>query len=340
MEKVSGWFEQYGNKLLIVAYFIPGVRHITGYFSGITRIPYKKFAFHAYLGALIWTGTFISLGRTLGSKWDSFHGPSKKYLIIGGLAVAIVLIVYYVYKNHRAGIIDFMLKLPEGILGTYHSFGRLKVAVTCVAIAFMGFLILIAGLIQDYMANEFNQFDTVTSFIVHALFSNEWSDVMNSFIFITSTAVLAALTVMMLIWIKFKGENKLLEARFLFIAIIGGQLLQEGLALAFHRLGPITSYFIGETEHSFPSEQAYMAVVVFGFAAFLLLRHTHIVWLRPFIMLTVLSICLFTGISEVYFQTQYPSDVAAGYAFGGAWLSLNIVFVEVLRRLPEKQNAI
>lgn len=77
LEKVSRWFAKYGNKMLIIGYFIPGVRHITGYFSGITRIPYRSFALFAYLGAFIWTFTFISLGKVLGPKWEEFHGAIK-----------------------------------------------------------------------------------------------------------------------------------------------------------------------------------------------------------------------------------------------------------------------
>ena len=41
IEKTSHWFTKHGNKLLVFAYFIPGVRHITGYFSGITRLPFR-----------------------------------------------------------------------------------------------------------------------------------------------------------------------------------------------------------------------------------------------------------------------------------------------------------
>ncbi|MDA8224160.1 MAG: DedA family protein, partial [Desulfitobacterium hafniense] len=74
LEKTSQWFERYGNGLLVIAYFIPGVRHITGYFSGIAKIPFKKFALNAYIGAFIWAGTFISLGKILGSNWEKFHG--------------------------------------------------------------------------------------------------------------------------------------------------------------------------------------------------------------------------------------------------------------------------
>ncbi|MEH7075754.1 DedA family protein [Neobacillus drentensis] len=36
LDKTSDWFTKHGNKLLFIAYFIPGVRHITGYFSGGT----------------------------------------------------------------------------------------------------------------------------------------------------------------------------------------------------------------------------------------------------------------------------------------------------------------
>ena len=36
MEKLSNWFGRFGNKLILIAFYIPGVRHFTGYFSGIT----------------------------------------------------------------------------------------------------------------------------------------------------------------------------------------------------------------------------------------------------------------------------------------------------------------
>lgn len=42
IDKIEKWFEKYGNKLLLVAYFIPGVRHVTGYFSGIIKYHIKS----------------------------------------------------------------------------------------------------------------------------------------------------------------------------------------------------------------------------------------------------------------------------------------------------------
>lgn len=101
-EKVSEWFNKYGNKLLIVAYFIPGVRHITGYFSGIVEISYKKFALNAYLGAILWSTTFILLGKTLGSEWNQFHTYIMKYSIIACLLLGIGLIIFFIIKKVRS----------------------------------------------------------------------------------------------------------------------------------------------------------------------------------------------------------------------------------------------
>lgn len=100
LEKISGWFDRFGNKLLTIAYFIPGVRHITGYVSGITNVSYAKFAWHGYIGAFIWAVTFITIGKALGSNWNSLHKYTANYLIIGGIAVVIIAISIYIYKKY------------------------------------------------------------------------------------------------------------------------------------------------------------------------------------------------------------------------------------------------
>lgn len=66
-EKISSSFEKYGVFLLFISYFIPGIRHFMGYFSGIIKLPLRKFMISAYLGAFIWACTFISFGRFLGN---------------------------------------------------------------------------------------------------------------------------------------------------------------------------------------------------------------------------------------------------------------------------------
>lgn len=101
LDKISKWFEKYGLWMLFVCYFIPGVRHVMGYFSGIIKVPFKKFMISAYLGAFIWTGTFISLGRFLGKNWSMFHSLISKYSIfifLATITITIVAAVIYYFK--------------------------------------------------------------------------------------------------------------------------------------------------------------------------------------------------------------------------------------------------
>ncbi|MGE5389988.1 MAG: VTT domain-containing protein [Deltaproteobacteria bacterium] len=333
LEKTSQWFKRYGNGLLFIAYFIPGVRHVTGYFSGITGIPYRKFALNAYIGALIWTSTFISLGKILGSNWSKFQDSVSQYLIVGGIIIAVVLLCIYLYRKYKANIIDFIMRSLENGIQVYHSMGRIKLALVGLAAFFIVLTIVLIGLIQDFLGNEFNQFDTIVAFVVALIFPGEYSSIMKLFALPTAPVILLALTLLTLLWIIFKGRDRLLEIRFLFITVIGGALLEEGLRLLFHRIGPG-----GGNIYTFPSQQALLAAVVYGFASFMILRHVRNKWLGTLLFPVTLAICAVTVLSLIFFQVQYPSDALAGLVFGGVWLSLNIILMEVFRVLSQIQR--
>lgn len=335
LEKTSKWFKKYGNGLLVVVYFIPGVRHITGYFSGVTKVPFKKFAVYAYTGALLWAGTFISLGKVLGPNWEKFHGQIKKYIIFGSIIIAIVLICVYIFKSYKQQIIGFAVKSLENSLKIFISLGKIRIAILGAAAAFIGLTVLAAGLVQDFLANEFNRFDTITAYLISLIFPQGWSSAMRYFELLAFYPTLVFIAALTAVWIIVKGKNRFLEFRFLFITILGGEILEELLRVIFHRAGPPGLSIAGRAGYTFPSEQSLMTVITFGFAAFIILRYIKKKWVGTIIIPVVLVICFLSGLSPLFFQSQYPSDVAAGYAFGGIWLSLNIILLEIFRILPQ-----
>src|SRR5262249_509842 len=77
LDKVHGWFERRGAWTVLIGYFIPGVRHFTGYVAGASGLTYPNFALFAYSGAFCWAAVFITLGYVLGEEWhrvlESFH---------------------------------------------------------------------------------------------------------------------------------------------------------------------------------------------------------------------------------------------------------------------------
>lgn len=336
LETTSRWFNKYGNKLLIVAYFIPGIRHITGYFSGITKISFRAFALYAYIGAFLWVSTFISLGKVLGPTWEQYHHSITKYLIIAGIVAAAILVFVYLYRKHKLQMLEFAkqtLKKGEEI---FRSPRRVKMMIV---ISFFSFLLLFGfmiGLIQDLFANEFTEFDTVASFLIHAIFDLSWSSWMNGFGFMASSMVLLPVIAFTFLWIVLRGKDRMLESIFLLIVVLGGEMWDEVLRRLFHRVGPLPSSEI--VRYTFPSEQTFMTLTILGFAAFLIVRHTRSVWIRYAAPLIAFVVPVLVGLSRIYFDVQYPSDVVAGYVFSGVWLSLNIVLLEIFRILRKERT--
>lgn len=82
--------------------------------------------------------------------------------------------------------------------------------------------------------------------------------------------------------------------------------------------------------YPFLSEQTLTAFVIFGFCAYLLfvILTRRVCKLLRFLFIIVLFLI---GLSRVYVNEQYPSDVDAGYAFGGVWLGLNVLVMELFR---------
>lgn len=101
MKIAADWFEKYGDGLIVVAYFIPGVRHVTGYFSGLTGLRFKEFAKYAYIGAGIWAVTFITLGRFLGANWEKYEKIFSRYFTIGGVLIAILILIGWRYRKFK-----------------------------------------------------------------------------------------------------------------------------------------------------------------------------------------------------------------------------------------------
>ncbi|MFC7392052.1 VTT domain-containing protein [Scopulibacillus cellulosilyticus] len=331
LEKMSRWFNNFGNKLLVIVCFIPGVRHFTGYFSGITHISFRKYALYAYIGAFLWTGTFISLGKLFGPQWEQFHSSIKKYFLIGSIIVIIILALFYLFRYYKLQIKEYIISFLGRGVKRFHSLRRLRLLIIGAMILFIGFIFLIGSLTENYLNNEFKQFDTIVMTLISLIFGERFKHVMNQFILLTSVKVLTVLIVLTFLWILIKGRERFIEVSFLIIVVIGGEIYEECIRRLFHYLHPVHRALTKSILYPFPSEQMLTAFILYGFSAFLLVRHAKSAWLHTFAFIAFLIILLLIGLSRIYFKIQYPSDVVAGYAFGGVWLSLNILVMELFR---------
>lgn len=104
VEKVLRWYHWNGGVLLTVGYFIPGVRHLTGYVAGMSGLGFRRFALFAYLGAFLWATTFISLGRVLGNSWDVVLPLAHEYTVRIGIGLGVLGGAFFLIFHYRRAL--------------------------------------------------------------------------------------------------------------------------------------------------------------------------------------------------------------------------------------------
>lgn len=101
LAKAHGFFERVGHWSLTFGYFVPGVRHLTAYAAGVSYVAPHIFALYAYLGALFWSATFLSLGYFLGDRWESVSKRIHQDLMLVACVVGGGLLLYVLWRVLR-----------------------------------------------------------------------------------------------------------------------------------------------------------------------------------------------------------------------------------------------
>jgi membrane-associated phospholipid phosphatase len=123
------------------------------------------------------------------------------------------------------------------------------------------------------------------------------------------------------------------------IALGGGQLLNLLLKAVFARPRPVYStQFVQEINASFPSGHAMLSMICYGMIAYLAMRLTPNLRARILIAFAATLIVVLISISRMYLGVHYLSDVVAGMAAGGLWLSVCTTAMERLRRRKSNQK--
>lgn len=329
MDTMEKWFEKYGGKVLIAGFFIPGIRHFTGYFAGIIELPLRVFMTYAYLGAFIFASTFISLGRLLGPEWEKYQGRIKEYISIIVIVAVLIFVIVYLLRIKNLHIQEIIARLLGNMVERYHwSWLRAKVIASLALLAFSALVAVMIGVIQDYLARDFGQFDLIMTFLVHLLVKN--NELLPKFATLLTAVNLMGIGILFgAAWIIYKSKERWLDMSALLVAFIGGHAVQGILRFTFHRFHSAGTAIPG----NFPSEQAFMIMVILGYILFLFLRYSTdiTIWIRTMLTLLVVFLLTLAGFNHIMLGLEAPSDVVAGYVFGSVWLSFIIILLEIIR---------
>ncbi|MEP7220010.1 MAG: DedA family protein [Bacteroidota bacterium] len=98
LDKTHQWFERFGKWLLMIGYFIPGVRHLTAYVAGASDMELPHFMLFAYTGGFIWSLGFIMLGYLLGDKWEMVMHSAHRHIRTASIIAGVLLAAYLLWR--------------------------------------------------------------------------------------------------------------------------------------------------------------------------------------------------------------------------------------------------
>jgi membrane protein DedA with SNARE-associated domain len=102
-EYMENYFERHGNKTILVARFITGLRVFAALLAGASKMPWRVFIVFNVAGAVLWSVVITTLGYLFGQslpllvKWV---GRSGTVLLISAIVIGIIV---WRVRKHRQG---------------------------------------------------------------------------------------------------------------------------------------------------------------------------------------------------------------------------------------------
>jgi membrane protein DedA with SNARE-associated domain len=100
LQRTHRWLEHNGGWSLFFGYYVPGVRHLTAYVAGTSRMSLAIFSLFAYSGAVLWSSSFVAAGYFFGDQWSkrSHDVGGYQWLLVGVIALAAG--IYFIARKY------------------------------------------------------------------------------------------------------------------------------------------------------------------------------------------------------------------------------------------------
>jgi membrane protein DedA with SNARE-associated domain len=101
LEHINGFFERHGNKTILVARFITGLRVFAALLAGASKMRWRVFLVYNMAGAILWSIVITTLGYLFGHSWpllERWVGRSGLFML---LALVVALLIVWRVRKYR-----------------------------------------------------------------------------------------------------------------------------------------------------------------------------------------------------------------------------------------------
>src|SRR5919107_2512557 len=355
--RAEAFFERHGGKAVFLARFFSGLRVFGALVAGISRMRWATFLIYNALGGAVWATAVVLLGYFLGSSIGLVERWLGRATLVLALVVALVVAFYLAYRwaaNNRARLVGWgeaMLAYPpvarlrtrydaqlRWLLRRLTPGQYLGLHLTVGLLAAAGGLWLFGGLAEDLLTGDpIVRFDRVVDDYLHTHATptlTKFLLIVTAFGSIEAMVLLGVVVAAGLAW-----RQKWTFLVTWLAAVAGSAFLNHVLKGLFARPRPHFEHpLLVETSYSFPSGHAMESFVIYGMLAYLAVLALRSWESRVAAVCGAALLVVLIGFSRMYLGVHYLSDVIAGYAAGGVWLSALITGAETIRRRGKHGN--
>lgn len=351
------FFARHGGKAVFMARFVAGLRVFGALVAGISQMRWRTFFLYNALGGAIWATAAILVGYLLGGSLSLVEQWLGRATLLLGALFVLLLVFYLAYRwvvGHREFLVErweYLLSRPwvhrnrerydrqlGWMLRRMSVSQYLGLHLTLGLLAAAGCLWLFGGLVEDYLTHDaIVSFDQTVASTLHAAATPVVTKV---FLAITALGSIEAIVPIglavtgLLVW-----RRLWLYVSGWLVALVGVVALNVLLKQIFERPRPIfVDPIIVETSYSFPSGHAMDSLVMYGMLAYFSLLIIRYWRARVTILFGTALLIILIGFSRLYLGVHYFSDVIAGLAAGGVWLSACITALETLHRRGKRKR--
>jgi membrane protein DedA with SNARE-associated domain/membrane-associated phospholipid phosphatase len=344
-EQVEAYLQRHGGKTILIGRFIGLVRALAPFVAGSSRMPYRAFVPYSILGTGLWASAFCLLGYALANSLDKATEIAGRGIFVFGLvvgvAVAAIVITRYLRepenRQRLAARIEatpgirrllpelrfFWRRLTPGGLGL--EFTSLLAALSVALFVLIGYAAIVSG-DAGPTPGDSQAIDVVNS--IQAGFLTELAKLVTALASWPAITVVAVASAAALLVGRHWAEVAVLVGA-LVICIIAVPELKN----AIDRPRPAGTHLVSAPGPAYPSGHATYSVIYTWLALTIAIR------LRPgwrygsALIAAGIALTALVGLSRVYLNVHYLSDVSGGWALGVSAFSLCAAIAIVVTHL-------
>ena len=99
--RMQGFMSRYGATGVFLARFFPGIRFLAGPLAGTSSMPYRKFFFANFCGAVVYVPLMVSVGYAVGLGWGEQLRQLGQFEYMGLFLIVATAVLIFAWRGVR-----------------------------------------------------------------------------------------------------------------------------------------------------------------------------------------------------------------------------------------------